>query len=492
MDNHILVIYGKHKRKCPKLQCMSRSVGIPRRGLSTSSFLLIGRESFCALCAHAASGSDVSLRNYLCYKTEGVKLMKCLLNIQRSSGGSHNDGVMWLRFKDETQAAASAAESERFHARWMYVCGGPSQKSHTSCQTRPRTMEQHYAGMYRLVPSGFLASDREPVRRRRLRLLSDFLGLSLRAVPDVCGRYPSGVMAHMKIQWLHTHTHTHGQIWWQCQINPSFQTAGVALCCHLWTPRQKKMAGKVKGKPWEAKSKHMECLLYAASACRSAALRDLTGRHRASTVWVVRRSCGGSAGCWSNNRPSAMCPPPPTLRPRSQPEWGKPRVCVTPLQSSLCEDGQQKQSKREVGCVWMLLWDSEAYWERSPPLSVLVLLLNKTSDKTISYVSRHINPAPFISQYLPWTKDNTPSLQYIVVSTFSSAQSQKICIILSCYTAGCWVLELEVRITTVCSIDLSGCFALNNDGVNDSVIYRKKISLMRHNCVKQKEILRLA
>lgn len=220
MDNHILVIYGKHKRKCPKLQRMSRSV----RNSKKRPFheFLPSYQPWVLLCFVRTRCLRVRrvITELFVLQNRGCKVNEMPFKhpaFLRShglwggglGGGSYNDGVMWLRFKDETQAVASAAESERFHARWMYVCGGPSQKSHTSCQTRPRTMEQHYAGMYRLVPSGFLASDREPVRRRRLRPLSDFLGLSLRAVPDVCGRYPSGVMAHMKIQWLHTHTLTH-------------------------------------------------------------------------------------------------------------------------------------------------------------------------------------------------------------------------------------------------------------------------------------------
>lgn len=60
--------------------------------------------------------------------------------------------------------------------------------------------KEHYAVMYTLVPSGFLVSDRKTVWRRRLWALFDYLGLSLRMRPDVCGPYPSGTMAHMKIQ----------------------------------------------------------------------------------------------------------------------------------------------------------------------------------------------------------------------------------------------------------------------------------------------------
>lgn len=116
MDNHILVIYGKHKRKCLKLQRMSRSVRIPRRGPSTSSFLLISRESFCALCAHAASGSDESLRNHLCYKTEGVKLMKCLLNIQRSSAATGGGVGVWAGGRTMTPLCGSGLKMR--HGQW--------------------------------------------------------------------------------------------------------------------------------------------------------------------------------------------------------------------------------------------------------------------------------------------------------------------------------------------------------------------------------------
>lgn len=95
-------------------------------------------------------------------------------------------------------------ESQRFCTQWMYFCNGSSQKSHTSCQTRLCTMKEHYVVMYRLVPSGFLASDRKMAWKQRLWSLFDFLWLSLRMRPDLCGLYPVGMIAHMKIQWLHT------------------------------------------------------------------------------------------------------------------------------------------------------------------------------------------------------------------------------------------------------------------------------------------------
>lgn len=71
-------------------------------------------------------------------------------------------------------------ESQRFCTQWMYFCNGSSQRSHTSCQTGLCAMKGYYVVMYRLVPSGFLASDRKMFKKQWLWPLFDFLWLSLR------------------------------------------------------------------------------------------------------------------------------------------------------------------------------------------------------------------------------------------------------------------------------------------------------------------------
>lgn len=72
------------------------------------------------------------------------------------------------------ETGSGVCESQRFCTQWMYFCDSSSQKSHTSCQTSLCTMKGHYAVMYRVVPSGFLASDRKTLWKQRLGALFGF------------------------------------------------------------------------------------------------------------------------------------------------------------------------------------------------------------------------------------------------------------------------------------------------------------------------------
>lgn len=119
---------------------MSRSKGIPQRGLSSSSLSVMILLSF--VSTH--SGLHMSSQKYLYYNMKGAKFMKCLFTARVPLQPQLEDNDTVMRRGLEMR---HSHWSQSVHAHSMHLCGDSSQKSHTSCRTRQCTVKQHYAAI---------------------------------------------------------------------------------------------------------------------------------------------------------------------------------------------------------------------------------------------------------------------------------------------------------------------------------------------------------
>lgn len=166
-----------------------------------SSFPLISYEAFCSLCTYFASGFNPSLQDYLYSPMEGAKLKKCLLPASMLLC-SYSQRTVTLLCPLVLRWDTGSDVCERLWASALSECTFVTTPHKRATHHVKQVCVQWKSIMLWCIDSYHL--DSWPVTERRFgsrdsRLCWVFLWLPLKMRPDLCGPYPLGMTAHVKI-----------------------------------------------------------------------------------------------------------------------------------------------------------------------------------------------------------------------------------------------------------------------------------------------------